>query len=97
MFGENKEWVKQQLIWMGIAIAVSLTLSILLPIYIALPLIIASFLVIIWYARKVAARRFGMLGYPSASSVNYHCLSCGTKHALELCPSCGSKMKKADF
>jgi DNA-directed RNA polymerase subunit RPC12/RpoP len=29
-----------------------------------------------------------------SSSVNYYCMSCGTKHNEVACPKCGSKMKR---
>jgi rubrerythrin len=28
------------------------------------------------------------------SSLNYYCMSCGTKHKEAACPKCGSKMKR---
>ncbi|HZA08124.1 MAG TPA: hypothetical protein VE619_10505 [Nitrososphaeraceae archaeon] len=31
----------------------------------------------------------------SSSSLNYYCISCGTKHRKNSCPKCGSKMKRA--
>jgi len=49
--------------------------------------------------RKRALRRMGMsgssmFGYSSGSSLNYYCMSCGTKHNQAACPKCGSKMKR---
>jgi len=35
-----------------------------------------------------------MFGYSSGSSLNYYCMSCGTKHNQAACPKCGSKMKR---
>jgi len=38
---------------------------------------------------------FGSLSSPfSGNSVNYYCMSCGTKHREAACPRCGSKMKR---
>ena len=38
---------------------------------------------------------FGSLSSPfSGNSVNYYCMSCGTKHREASCPRCGSKMKR---
>jgi ribosomal protein L37AE/L43A len=28
------------------------------------------------------------------NSLNYYCMSCGTKHKEAACPKCGSKMKR---
>ncbi|MFL6359237.1 MAG: hypothetical protein ACJ71M_05980 [Nitrososphaeraceae archaeon] len=28
------------------------------------------------------------------NSLNYYCMSCGTKHKKAACPKCGSKMKR---
>ena len=42
----------------------------------------------------------GMFGSMSSSSMfgdnslNYYCMSCGTKHRQAACPKCGSKMKR---
>ena len=37
---------------------------------------------------------FSMFG---SSSVNYYCMSCGTKHNDAACPRCGSKMKRVGW
>jgi rubrerythrin len=38
---------------------------------------------------------FGSLSSPfSGNTVNYYCMSCGTKHKEASCPKCGSKMKR---
>lgn len=47
--------------------------------------------------RKRALRRMGVSGTSSMfgnSSLNYYCMSCGTKHNQAACPKCGSKMKR---
>jgi hypothetical protein len=40
----------------------------------------------------------GMFGSMSSmfgdNSLNYYCMSCGTKHKAAACPKCGSKMKR---
>ena len=40
----------------------------------------------------------GMFGSMSSmfgdNSLNYYCMSCGTKHKEAACPKCGSKMKR---
>jgi len=42
-----------------------------------------------------AGGMFGSLSSPfSGNSVNYYCMSCGTKHREASCPRCGSKMKR---
>ncbi len=36
---------------------------------------------------------FGSSMY-EGNSINYYCMSCGTKHKEAACPKCGSKMKR---
>lgn len=48
--------------------------------------------------RMRGARGIGMFGSMSSmfedNSLNYYCMSCGTKHREAACPKCGSKMKR---
>ena len=43
-------------------------------------------------------RGVGMFGSMSSmfedNSLNYYCMTCGTKHREAACPKCGSKMKR---
>ncbi|MBV9668501.1 MAG: hypothetical protein JO327_10270 [Nitrososphaeraceae archaeon] len=95
---------------MGISIAISLTISMLLPFPISLVTIIGIFILLNFYLRKRMMKTNGMgMGIygamnPTSSSsssflgetsLNYYCMSCGTKHRKNACPKCGSKMKRA--
>ena len=46
--------------------------------------------------RKRAMSRMGMSGTTtmfSSNTLNYYCMSCGTKHNQASCPKCGSKIR----
>jgi hypothetical protein len=85
--------------WIAIYFAISLAISIIIPFPFSLVAIIGVVLLLSFYVRKRMMRRmgFGMGNFSmfgSASSVNYYCMSCGTKHNEVACPKCGSKMKR---
>jgi Zn finger protein HypA/HybF involved in hydrogenase expression len=89
------------MMWFAISIAISLIISILLPFPISLVTIIGVFILLSFYMRKRMMRRMGaggMFGSMSSmfgeNSLNYYCMSCGTKHKEAACPKCGSKMKR---
>jgi hypothetical protein len=96
----------QQLTWMSVSIAISLTISMLLPFPLSLVVIIGTFLLLNFYlrSRMMKSNGIGMgifgtmtptLSSLGQSSLNYYCMSCGTKHKKDACPKCGSKMKRA--
>ena len=101
-------WMGQQMMWIVISIAISITLNILLfPIigwFVLIP-IIGVFLGISYYMRKRAMARMGMGGQGGgfggmlggSGGINYVCIACGHKYKGGSCPRCGSKMKRADF
>jgi hypothetical protein len=78
------------MMWFGISIAISLIISILLPFPISLVTIIGVFILLNFYMRNRMIRRMGiggaggMFGSMSSmfgdNSLNYYCMSCGTKH-----------------
>jgi hypothetical protein len=91
------------MMWFGISIAISLIISILLPFPLSLVTIIGVFILLSFYMRKRMMSRMGVGGagmFGSGSSIfgenslNYYCMSCGTKHKEAVCPKCGSKMKR---
>ena len=92
------------MLWIGISIGISLTISMLLPFPFSLVAIIGIFILLNFYMRKRmmnrmrGARGIGMFGSMSSmfenNSLNYYCMSCGTKHREAACPKCGSKMKR---
>jgi hypothetical protein len=93
-----------QMMWFGISIAISLTISILLPFPLSLVTIIGVFILLSFYMRNRMMRRMGvgggggMFGSRSSmfgdNSLKYYCMGCGTKHSQAACPKCGSKMKR---
>ncbi len=107
MSANNRQFLVSQIIWMGVSIGISLTISMLVPFPISLVAIIGVFILLNFYMRKRMMRRIGMGGggigmfgsmSPSSmvgdSSLKYYCISCGTQHKQEACPKCGSKMKR---
>jgi hypothetical protein len=107
MSANNKQFLFNQIIWMGISIGISLAISVILPFPISLLAIIGIFILLNYYMRKRMMRRMGMGGggigmfgsmSPSSmfgdSSLKYYCMSCGTQHKQATCPKCGSKMKR---
>ncbi|MFL6346265.1 MAG: hypothetical protein ACJ71A_12600 [Nitrososphaeraceae archaeon] len=60
--------------------------------------IIGVFILLSFYMRKRMMRRMGAGGMFGSmfgdNSLNYYCMSCGTKHREAACPKCGSKMKR---
>ena len=99
----NKQFLMNQLMWIGISIGISLAISMLVPFPFSLVAIIGIFILLNFYMRKRMMRRMGvggagMFGSMSSmfgdNSLNYYCMSCGTKHREAACPKCGSKMKR---
>ena len=91
------------MIWIGISIGISLTISMLVPFPFSLVAIIGIFILLNFYMRKrmmsrIGGRGIGMFGSMSSmfedNSLNYYCMGCGTKHKEAACPKCGSKMKR---
>ena len=92
-----------QMMWFAISIAIGITISLLLPFPISLVTIIGVFILLNFYMRNRMMRRMG-IGRGGAggmfgsmfgdNSLNYYCMSCGTKHRETACPRCGSKMKR---
>ena len=88
------------MIWFSISIAISIAISLLLPFPISLVTIIGVFILLNFYMRKRTMRRMGAGGSGmfgsmfGDNSLNYYCMSCGTKHKKAAGPKCGSKMEK---
>jgi hypothetical protein len=91
------------MMWFAISIAISIVISLLLPFPISLVTIIGVFILLNFYMRNRMMRRMG-IGRARAggmfgsmfgdNSLNYYCMSCGTKHKEAACPKYGSKMKR---
>jgi hypothetical protein len=105
MSSDNKQFLMNQLVWMGISIGISLTLSVLIPFPISIVAIIGTFLLLNFYLRRRMIAKMGginntmmgtgMFGPTSTyGPMKYYCMSCGTRHKQRACPKCGSKMKR---
>jgi hypothetical protein len=98
VLSDNRGFVSQQLVWIGISLGISLAISFIVPFPFSLPIIIAVFILLSFYMRKRALKKMGMSGTSffggRSSSLNYYCMSCGAKHNQAACPRCGSKMKR---
>ena len=107
---DTKNFLQNQMIWIGISIAISLTLSFLLPFPLSLVAIIGVFIAMSYYIRRRQMRRMGMTGSNTGGGgfgslfggsggggINYVCIACGQRFKGGSCPRCGSKMKRADF
>ena len=103
----NKQFIINQLMWLGISFGISIVISMLVPFPISLVTIIGVFILLNFYMRKRMMKRMGiggsgggMFGSLSSSttfgdsSLKYYCMSCGTPHKQIACPECGSKMKR---
>lgn len=106
-FGNNnRQFLADMIIWMGITLGISFIISILLPFPISLVVIIGVFIFLNYYRRRRMMKRMGMGGRDiglggsfgsstyERNSINYYCMGCGTKHKEAACPKCGSKMKR---
>ena len=104
----NKQFIINQLMWLGISLGISIVISMLVPFPISLVTIIGVFILLNLYIRKRMMKRMGigggggigMFGSLSSStmfgdgSLKYYCMTCGTPHKQIACPKCGSKMKR---
>jgi cobalamin synthase len=93
---DNRQFLSQQLMWIGISLGISLAISFVVPFPYSLAIIIAVFILLNFYMRKRAMKKMGIMSGTmfGNSSLNYYCMSCGTKHNQTACPKCGSKMKR---
>jgi hypothetical protein len=104
----NKQFLINQLMWLGVSLGISIAISMLLPFPISLVTIIGVFVMLNLYMRKRMLQRMGMgrggslFGSMSSSgsvdsTLKYYCMSCGNEHKEIACPECGSKMKKVGY
>src|SRR5918997_3803982 len=92
MDADTKNFLQNQMIWIGISIAISLTLSFLLPFPLSIVAIIGVFIAMNYYMRRRQMRRLGMTGSNTGGGgfgslfggsgwgrINYCWLSCGAR------------------
>ncbi|MGH9984107.1 MAG: hypothetical protein ACRD8W_09135 [Nitrososphaeraceae archaeon] len=96
----NRNFLSQQLMWMGIYLAITLAISFVVPFPYSLPIIIGVVIGLSLFVRRRMFKKMGTSGtgmfggFGSGTSVRYYCMNCGTKHNEIACPKCGSKMKR---
>ena len=98
----NKQFLLNQIMWIGISLGISILISIILPFPISLVVIIGVFILLIMYIRKIMMKRMstgtgggGIFGSGIGSEkLKYYCMNCGAQHNQVACPKCGSKMKR---
>jgi len=105
----TKRFVVNQLLWMGIYFSIAIVVTIFFDFPISLVIIIALIIPLSLFRRRQILKKMGQGGtgsffggfgggmIGSKRGINYHCISCGTKHNEAQCPRCGSRMKKAGF
>jgi hypothetical protein len=101
----NRQFLLNQLVWIGISFGISLAISLVLPFPLSLAAIFGVIILLNMYMRGVMIKRIGSMGRAAmfgsvfgasqnSSSLKYYCMSCGTEHRQIACPKCGSKMKR---
>ena len=104
----NKQFLLNQIVWIGISFGISLAISFVLPFPISLVAIFGVFILLNMYMRRVIIKRIGNMGggamfgsmfgpNQNSSSLKYFCMSCGSEHRQIACPKCGSKMKRIGY
>jgi hypothetical protein len=105
---QGRTFLIQQVIWLAIGFAISLTISFLVPFPYSLGIMMGTFLGIsyairAWVMRKIrrSAGHFSesisdyVLGFNHGKALNFYCMNCGSRHDMRECPHCGSKAKRA--
>jgi 4-hydroxybenzoate polyprenyltransferase len=97
----GEQYLSQHLLWIGISLGIVFAILSYVPFPFSIPITIASFFIVIFYLRKKVVKRinkrvrmFGNCSNNTNQSLNYYCMSCGTKHNEAACPICGSKAKR---
>src|SRR6266487_1679923 len=97
----NKQFLLNQLMWIGISLGISVAISIILPFPVSSVVIIGAFILLSMYMRKIMMKRMGAgkVGGSFGSGIGsgklkYYCMNCGAQHNQVACPKCGSKMKR---
>src|ERR1700739_3287340 len=76
----NKQFLLNQIIWIGISLAISIAISIILPFPVSFVVILGVFILLSIYIRTIMMKRGaeGTSGSGFGSSkLNYHCMNCG--------------------
>lgn len=107
--GDNKQYVGELLIWLGIYLFISIAISFVFRFPMSLVVFFVVFLLIQFVRAYVRNKKSGKMKFrdffsPSSSSsmfgfrpVKYYCMNCGTPHNLRECPKCGSRSKRVGW
>jgi hypothetical protein len=96
----NKQFLLNQIIWIGISLGISIAISIILPFPVSLVVIVAIFILLSMYMRKITMKKMGrgtggiFSSGIGSGNLKYYCINCGAQHNQVACPKCGSKMKR---
>ena len=108
-YSNDKQFLLNQLKWMGVYIAIGVGIALVLPFPISLAGALGAFLLFNYIRARRMLKRAGMKNmkeffkslsassstYGGYSPIKYYCMSCGKEHKEIACPNCGSKMKRA--
>ena len=109
-YSNDKQFLLNQLKWMGVYIAIGVGIALVLPFPISLAGALGAILLLNYIRARRMLKRAGMKNmkeffkslsasssstYGGYSPIKYYCMSCGKEHKEIACPNCGSKMKRA--
>ena len=110
-YSNDKQFLLNQLKWMGVYIAIGVGIALVLPFPISLAGALGAFLLLNYIRARRMLKRAGMKNmkeffkslsassssstYGGYSPIKYYCMSCGKEHKEIACPNCSSKMKRA--
>jgi hypothetical protein len=102
-YGNNRSYMGNMLLWMGIYMGFGLAVSFVIPFPFSLLAIFIAIIGIDYLRVRYIMKKMGMsnirqmfnsfsapqMGY---QPLKYYCMSCGNEHRETSCPKCGSKM-----
>jgi hypothetical protein len=99
----NKQFLLNQIMWLGMSLGISIAVSLLLPFPISLVTTIGLFILINFYMRKrmmqrtgMGGGRVGMFGSMSSSSSSSSSSMYGDNSLKYYCMSCGTQHKQVE-
>ena len=104
---QRRAFLIQQVIWIAIGFAISMTISLVVPFPYSIGVMMAVFVGISYAIRAWAImkiRHLGshlnesvsdyILGFDHGKALKFYCMNCGLKHDKRECPNCGSKARR---